>query len=240
MEKAIATMESLLLELEDINVTRDVSEGTEFNTDWFDDLEYLLAYRACCLVESMGLAYRNPSIAAVLEQIRCKPNDLDRDFLNYFVREEMCMMMETFIIECNEVLETRKAADDGDMDAQYEMAIRMINGELVERSMKGAQVYLERSANQGHPIAQSILCNWYLSGIVVEKSLEKAFELATKSAEQGYVESEYTLGWMYENGQGVEKDLSKAMELYKEAAAKGHLYAQQNLEIMESSQEKLD
>lgn len=74
-----------------------------------------------------------------------------------------------------------KAAQDGDPNAQYEIAMLYVRGQGTEKNDNRAQLWLERSANQGHPGA-----TYLLSQKLREYDPERADTLLQSAAGQGY------------------------------------------------------
>ena len=140
--------------------------------------------------------------------------------LNIFADEFMSELMSEFITEkegeCNKSsdIEKRfknyyeKAADKGNVNAQYYIGKLYYKGKGIEKDYKKAFEYLKKAAEQGHVDAQYYLGKCYYDGKGVEKDYEKAFELgiATGSASA----FEY---WLAEK-EDVVKLLEKEPELY--------------------------
>lgn len=130
-----------------------------------------------------------------------------------------------------EFKELRKAAEKGDVEAQYKLGwvyytgtYEILNGDFFEKrpvskNRKQALFWLSKAAEQGHLSAQSLLSGMYYSGKeLTEQNYEKAFEYTLNLAERGDIRAEYRLGGMYENGEGVTADKQKAVEWYKKVA----------------------
>src|SRR5690606_21832982 len=74
-----------------------------------------------------------------------------------------------------------KAAQAGDPDAQYEIAMLYVRGQGTEKNDNRARLWLERAANQGHPGA-----SYLLSQKLRENDPERASTLLQSAAGQGY------------------------------------------------------
>ena len=122
--------------------------------------------------------------------------------------------------------ETMVLAEQGNVDAQYNLALCYMNGEGVTQNCKKALEWYTKAAKQGDSWAQTNLGYCYYYGNGVRKSYKKAVEWFTKAAEQGTHNAQYHLGECYLNGNGVEKDLNKAKEWFTKASAQGNLNAQ--------------
>ncbi|MCB1225328.1 MAG: sel1 repeat family protein [Verrucomicrobiales bacterium] len=119
--------------------------------------------------------------------------------------------------------ELRAWADRGDMDAQFELGIRLITGEGVKKDEKAGLDYVTKAAEQGQPRAQHVMGTLYADGTVVKKDLAQAFAWFLKAAENGLPMAQHTVGVSYELGEGVEKDPAAATEWFKKAAAQNYL-----------------
>ncbi|NKB76103.1 MAG: sel1 repeat family protein [Gammaproteobacteria bacterium] len=106
-------------------------------------------------------------------------------------------------------------ADQGNVDAQYRLAIMYQNGLGVVRNELLATKWMIAAANQGFALAQHGLGFMYMEGDCVNKNGVKAVNWFKKAAEQGLVGSLTTLAMMYEMGNGVDKDMEEAKKWYK-------------------------
>ncbi|MEE4358362.1 MAG: HNH endonuclease, partial [Desulfococcaceae bacterium] len=123
----------------------------------------------------------------------------------------------------------RKSAEQGNIDAQVNLAIMYQQGDGVKQSFKNAAEWFQKAAEQGNTAAQNQLALMYWNGEGVEQNYAKAAEWYQKAAEQGDPDGQNYLGVLYDRGDGVPQDIVKAMELYRLAAEQGHNVAQQNL-----------
>jgi len=148
--------------------------------------------------------------------------------------------------------ETKRKAEAGDAEAQYNLGLSYYKGEgvpndatkavvtdkfggiLIEpnRDFAKACEWWEKAATQGHITAQYKLGMMYRNGEGVPKDAAKAVEWYQKAAAQGDAAAQLNLGWMYGYGDGVPKDAAKAVEWYQKAAAQGDAGAQVNLGSM--------
>lgn len=120
-------------------------------------------------------------------------------------------------------------AEEGDMDAQYELGVRYIEGDGVEQSAEKAVEWFRKSAGQGYAAAQNHLGVCYENGDGVEQSAEKAVMWYRKAAEQGYALAQNNLGVCYYDGDGVEQSAQKAVQWFRKAVEQGCAAAQNNL-----------
>lgn len=120
-------------------------------------------------------------------------------------------------------------AENGDVEAQYRLALSYYRGEGVERDPKEAFEWFEKAAKQGDDNAQFYLAKCYDDGEGVEEDKGEAFRWYKKSAERGNISAQNNLACCYDKGDGVEKDKEKAFEWYKRSAEQGYADAQYNL-----------
>ena len=123
----------------------------------------------------------------------------------------------------------KKAAEQEDVEAQYNLGVCYENGYGVTKDTEQAFYWYNKSAEQGYAQAQCNLGYRYANGYGVAKDIEQAFSWYKKSAEQGVKEAQYSLGGFYKNGYGVEKDIERAFYWYNKSAEQGYAQAQNSL-----------
>ncbi|NEX19753.1 sel1 repeat family protein [Thiorhodococcus mannitoliphagus] len=106
-------------------------------------------------------------------------------------------------------------AEQGNIEAQYRMAIMAQNGLGMLPNPLLAYKYMKHAAEAGLGLAQHGLAFMYMQGECVDQNPEKAIAWFQKAADQGLIGSLTTLAMMYEEGQGVEKDPEEAKRLYR-------------------------
>lgn len=123
------------------------------------------------------------------------------------------------------VWELQKQADNGNVDAQYRLALCYAYGQGIEISEELHSYYLQLAAMNGNIEAQVHLGGAYeFASSPFPCDLEKAvywYQLASQR-EPGAL---YLLGYFYEQGAVVEKSLEKAIECYHEAVLQGEDHA---------------
>ncbi|MCB1210050.1 MAG: SEL1-like repeat protein [Verrucomicrobiales bacterium] len=124
------------------------------------------------------------------------------------------------------VKELQQWAERGDADAQFELGIRQITGEGVEKNEAEGLKWVKKAAEQNHLRAQHILGSLYEDGVAVEKDLVKAAEWYTKAADAGLPMAQHSLGILNDLGRGVKKDPAKAAQWFQKAASQGYAPAQ--------------
>lgn len=125
----------------------------------------------------------------------------------------------------------RKAAEQGNADAQNYLGWAYANGQGVSKDLVKAVEWYRKAADQGNPHAQERLGWAYHEGTGVPKDAAKAAEWWGKAAEQNLAFAQNALGVLYDHGTGVPKDAAKAVEWYRKAANQGNSDAQHNLSI---------
>ncbi|HRK97003.1 MAG TPA: tetratricopeptide repeat protein [Alphaproteobacteria bacterium] len=91
----------------------------------------------------------------------------------------------------------QQSADDGDAEAQYELAERYFR---VEKDDGQAFEWFKQAANQELAKAQHALGLCYFYGIGVEQNKEIAFEWCEKASRQNFAMASYNCGVMQESG----------------------------------------
>ena len=123
----------------------------------------------------------------------------------------------------------RKAAEQGDADAQNSLAMCYYMGQGVAKDAAEAVKWYRKAAEQNSAIAQCSLGYAYQNGEGVSKDPSEAMKWYRKAAEQGLAEAQYNLGVYYDNGAGVTKDEAEAVNWYRKAAEQGDAVAQGSL-----------
>jgi len=133
-----------------------------------------------------------------------------------------------------------KAANEGSYrvpEAQYEVAMRYLEGTGTEVNVDKAIEYLEKSASQDLREAQYQLGTIYRLGQLVEKDLKKAVEYISKAVENNYSPAQYDMALMYLEGNDfVQKDEAKANELMEAAASQDYKPAKEYLGIEDETE----
>ena len=99
-----------------------------------------------------------------------------------------------------------KAANQGDVSAQYNLGLMYFNGHGVVQSYQEAVKWYRKAANQNYASAQLNLGVMYDNGRGVVQSYQEAVKWYRKAANQNYASAQYNLGVMYSNGYGVIKN----------------------------------
>ena len=150
--------------------------------------------------------------------------------------EELLKKAETYVqrkefkqaVECY-----RKAAEQGNDKAQFNLGICYANGIGVERDFKQAAYWFRKAAEQGNDKAQVMLGASYAEGIGVEKDFKQAAYWYRRAAEQGNADAKECLLElpMLEHTEVFRKeDVNREMiQAVRESANYGGSYAQYEL-----------
>lgn len=121
----------------------------------------------------------------------------------------------------------RRAARDGNAEAQFRLGVMFGNGDGVALDYTQACEWLERAAAQGHVNALITLGWIYANGTGVDADEARARAYYLRAAELGSAKAQYVVGTMYRFAQyGVAKDVSAAIAWYLKAADQGMATAQ--------------
>jgi hypothetical protein len=136
----------------------------------------------------------------------------------------------------------RQAAEQGDARGQYGLGMMYLRGQIRSETAgdplimvfqalascsyennRNAHHWLLKSANQGHPGAQTALGNMLEAncGVGVSQDIEKAMEWYQLAADQGESGAMFRLGHMYNNGGVVPFDPTQAVNWWQKAADEG-------------------
>jgi soluble lytic murein transglycosylase-like protein len=96
----------------------------------------------------------------------------------------------------------------------------------------GSDAILLSLAEDGDPLAQTVLASRYENAEGVARDYARAAELYCRAAKQGHADAQFRLGWMYANARGVAKNEPAAAHLFSLAASQGHEYAARMLRYL--------
>ncbi len=115
----------------------------------------------------------------------------------------------------------RRAAEQGDAQAQLALAIRHRDGKGVEPNPVEAMRWAHLAADAGHAEAMDFVGFAYLRGAMVPRSTALAFGYFRAAAPKS-AQAAFNLGQCYYGAQGTEQDCAKALEWWEKAADRGH------------------
>lgn len=120
----------------------------------------------------------------------------------------------------------KKAAEQGNKDAQYNLSLAYQKGVGVEKNLTEAIKWARRSAEQGHTEAQYNLGLYYYTGTGVSTNYKEAIKWIYDCAQQGSAKAQHLLGHAYEYGNGVINNYIEAVRWYRKSADQGYALAQ--------------
>ena len=126
----------------------------------------------------------------------------------------------------------RDAAADGDPAAQYELALRLVDGRGLTRDPHAASQWLERAAIQGLAPAQYRLGSLYEKGVGVPRDVAIAKSWYKKAADAGNARAMHNLAVLSAETVGIKPDYTEAAEWFSKAAQFGVKDSQYNLAIL--------
>ena len=110
------------------------------------------------------------------------------------------------------------SANEGNAEAQFDIAYAYFNGEGIERDYASAAMWFKRSARQNYAKAQYNLAYCYMNGRGVPRDYDKAFDLLQMSANNNYKRAQLTLADCYANGILVEQNEKESQKWMAMAA----------------------
>jgi localization factor PodJL len=128
----------------------------------------------------------------------------------------------------------RAAAAKGDPAAEYEVALRFLEGRGVPQDLTAAAEWFERAAKQGLVPAQFRLGGLYEKGMGVKKNLDNARRLYLAAAEAGNAQAMHNLAVLYAEGIDGKPDYPTATKWFRKAADHGVADSQYNLGVLYS------
>lgn len=129
-----------------------------------------------------------------------------------------------------ETANLRKAADEGDAQSQFDLGIRYLHGNGVDKNERQAAEWLIAAANSGHKRAQfelSIMSSMCITDLLDRKDYEKWLR---RAAEPGLVDAQHSMSraYFFPEG-GIEYDTRKGMRWLYMAAMRNHDVSQFDL-----------
>ena len=115
----------------------------------------------------------------------------------------------------------RKAANQGDAEAQFNLGLTYKEGQEVQQDNKMAAKWYQKAAEQGHITAQFNLGLLYQDGKGVEQDFASAVKWYQKAAQQDHITAQFNLGLLYQDGKGIRQNKTNAKEWYGRACDGG-------------------
>jgi len=125
------------------------------------------------------------------------------------------------------VVYLKKAAEQGDSQAQCFLGLCYRNGNGIEKNDSIGVEWYKKAAAQGDSVAQYNLSNYYLS----RNDSTEAIKWLLEAANDNMSEAQYRMGLFCQYGYGiiVPQDSSSAVMWYMKAAEQGHTKAQYSI-----------
>jgi localization factor PodJL len=121
----------------------------------------------------------------------------------------------------------------GDAGAEFELALRLLDGRGVARDPHAAAQWFEQAANRGLPIGEYRLAALYEKGVGVTRDLAAAMSWYAKAATAGNARAMHNLAVMHAEGSiGGKPDYATAAEWFRKAGQFGVRDSQFNLGIL--------
>jgi TPR repeat protein len=114
-----------------------------------------------------------------------------------------------------------RLAEEGDLEAQYHLALMYYHGEGMKPDLKAAFAWRLRAAKSGHAGAQADLGVMYDNGEGTKVDRREAARWYQASAEQDNPIGQRNLALSYLRGEGVSKDAQLAFKWFNVAAKNG-------------------
>jgi tetratricopeptide (TPR) repeat protein len=117
------------------------------------------------------------------------------------------------------------AQPTGSAEQEYQRGHALYEGHDYTEAM----TWFRQAADQGHALAQAVICMMYVDGQGVRQDYAAAAIWCRRAADQGFAPAQYTLGFMYRDGLGVRQDYTETMRWFRKAADQGLASAQRDL-----------
>lgn len=125
-----------------------------------------------------------------------------------------------------------KAANLGNAQAQYNVAICYEDGTGITASQETANSWYLKAAQLGLAKAQNAVGAYYEKGRGITQSYAEAAKWYQKAADQGYAMAQNNLGVLYTDGLGVTQSYTEALKYYQLAAAQDYAKAKFNIGVL--------
>lgn len=146
-----------------------------------------------------------------------------------FVTPRDTIAEESELVQFARANQLRKASEQGNAEAQFELGKAYSEGLGVKKDVIEATKWFRNAAEQDHTEALLKLGVAYELGQGVPKDDAEAVRWFRKAAEKGEARAQFNLGTMYAGGGGVPKDDAEAVKWFRKAAEQGNNDAQYNL-----------
>ena len=151
-----------------------------------------------------------------IEQLREDTDDLDRMNWGEDLPRDNAIAVKKY----------RKAANQGSVEAQFDLGSMYYSGQGVPQDYAEAVKWFRKAAQGGSVEAQYNLASMYYMGQGVPQDYGESVKWFRRVAEQGSASAQFNLGLMYLRGVGVQKNDTEAYAWWSIAAASGHQNAE--------------
>jgi len=127
---------------------------------------------------------------------------------------------------------SRMRAEQGDPEAQYDLASMYFRGKGVPQDYAEAVRWYRKAAEKGYTRAENALGYVYYQGKGVPQDDAEAVRWFRKAADHGDANAQSGLAFMYSQGKGMPQDYAEAVRWYSKAADQGDANAQYALGFM--------
>jgi hypothetical protein len=165
--------------------------------------------KLAAIAASLSILFAAPCFAAAID-----------DAFEIYKRGDYAAAMKAF----------RTLADQGNANAQFNLAVMYAQGQGVPQSEEEAHKWYRLSASHGFPEAQVIVGIMYDRGNGVPQDLVEGARWQRLAAAQGNLTAQAALGSKYFFGHGVEKDYVRAFMWFTLAADAGSMSSKKGLE----------
>ena len=136
------------------------------------------------------------------------------------------------INEKNKFYDIVRKAEEGNIDAQYNLAEKF----YYESNYQEAAKWYRKAAEQGYIEAEYSLGFFFEKGKGEHQNYNEAIKWYRKAAEQGHAKAQYKLGLFSFYGLGCEENQKEAVKWYNNSAEQGNMKAKEALrELVKSS-----
>ena len=118
------------------------------------------------------------------------------------------------------------AGEQGYISALYELAIDLLEGEVIEPDTERGIALLETAAQENFTPAQYELSFHLLEGKIIEPDTERAVTLLETAARENFTPAQYSLGRALLEGKIIERNTERGIALLETAARENYTPAQ--------------
>lgn len=131
--------------------------------------------------------------------------------------------------------EWRPLAEQGNIEAQFNLGIMYEKGNGVSKDLKEALQWYRLAADQGDAMAQYNIGVYYAQGMGVAKDFKESMRWTRLAAQQGDALAQFNIATMYNKAMGVPQNSVAAHMWFNLSLANGDQLAGQALDILEKT-----